>query len=200
MDIILYLIQLIQHLYKQNCWLVLFIRKYIPLKQWAYDDSHSPKYQKFKINTLPKIICHKQDWQWSDLLLTTKPDTTKISNPCSAMANVPSLRTCAVFLVMLLFSISCGMMARKNPRFFVKSSSPALILAPTQDFPRTILSNALIATIPLFIKKTVSTLLYINAKTLSVLTISTDLNTSVKIFPLMKGQNISFITSTVNSR
>lgn len=132
--------------------------------------------------------------------LTTKPDTTKISNPCSAMANVPSLRTCAVFLVMLLFSISCRMMARKNPRFFVKSASPALILAPTQDFPRTILSNALIAAIPLFIKKTVSTLLYINAKTLSVLTISTDLNTSVKIFPLIKSQNISFITSTVNSR
>lgn len=116
------------------------------------------------------------------------------------MANVPFLRTCAVFLVMLLFSISCGMMARKNPRFFVKSSSSALILAPTQDFPRTILSNALIVAIPLFIKKTVSTLLYINEKTLSVLTISTDLNTSVKIFPLMKSQNISFITSTVNSR
>lgn len=42
-------------------------------------------------------------------------------------------------------------MARKNPRFFVKSASPALIPAPTQDFPRTILSNVLIAAIPLLI-------------------------------------------------
>lgn len=81
MDIILYLIQLIQHLYKQNCWLVLFICKYIPLKQWAYDDSHSPKYQKFKIDTLPKIICHKQDWQWSDLLSYYKARYNKDIKP-----------------------------------------------------------------------------------------------------------------------
>lgn len=66
MDIILYLIQLIQHLYKQNCWLVLFICKYIPLKQWAYDDSKSPAYQKFKIDELPRIISYEQDWKWND--------------------------------------------------------------------------------------------------------------------------------------
>ena len=47
MDIILYLLQLIQQLYQQNCFLINFICKYIPLKQWAFDDSHSPKYQKF---------------------------------------------------------------------------------------------------------------------------------------------------------
>ena len=68
MDIILYLIQLIQHLYKQNCWLVLFICKYIPLKQWAYDDSKSPKYQKFKIDELPRIFSYEQDWKWNDLI------------------------------------------------------------------------------------------------------------------------------------
>ena len=68
MDIILYLIQLIQHLYKQNCWLVLFICKYIPLKQWAYDDSKSPAYQKFKIDELPRIISYEQDWKWYDLI------------------------------------------------------------------------------------------------------------------------------------
>ena len=68
MDIILYLIQLIQHLYKQNCWLVLFICKYIPLKQWAYDDSKSPAYQKFKIDELPRIISYEQDWKWNDLI------------------------------------------------------------------------------------------------------------------------------------
>ena len=40
----------------------------MPLKQWAFDDSHSPKYQKFKIDKLPKIISYKQDWDWKDLI------------------------------------------------------------------------------------------------------------------------------------
>ena len=66
-DIILYLLNIIQQLYKQNCWLIQFICRYIPLKQWAFDDSHSPKYQKFKIDQLPKIVYHKQDWFWKDL-------------------------------------------------------------------------------------------------------------------------------------
>lgn len=34
MYIILYLLQLIQQLYQQNCFLINFICKYIPLKQW----------------------------------------------------------------------------------------------------------------------------------------------------------------------
>ena len=55
MDIIMYLIQLIQYQYKIIGQLLNFICKYIPLKQWAFDDSHSPKYQKFKIDELPKI-------------------------------------------------------------------------------------------------------------------------------------------------
>ncbi len=56
MNIILYLLQLIQLLYQQNIWLINFICKYIPIKQWAFDDSHSPKYQKFKIDKLPLIL------------------------------------------------------------------------------------------------------------------------------------------------
>ncbi len=65
MDIIQYLLSIIQHLYQQNCWLITFICRYIPLKQWAYDDSHSPKYQKFKIDELPRIRTFiKQDWQF----------------------------------------------------------------------------------------------------------------------------------------
>ena len=39
-----------------------------PLKQWAFDDSHSPKYQKFKIDELPKVISYQQDWNWKDLI------------------------------------------------------------------------------------------------------------------------------------
>ena len=54
-DIILYLLQTIQQLYQQNIWLINFICKYIPLKQWAFDDAHSPKYQKFKIDELPIV-------------------------------------------------------------------------------------------------------------------------------------------------
>ncbi|WP_287714702.1 DDE-type integrase/transposase/recombinase [Blautia sp.] len=55
MDIIQYLLSVIQYLYQQNCWLINFICRYIPLKQWAFDDSHSPKYEKFKIDQLPII-------------------------------------------------------------------------------------------------------------------------------------------------
>ena len=68
MDIILYLLNLIQYQHKQICWLINFICRYIPLKQWVFDDSHSPKYQKFKIDVLPKIISYKQDWNWKNLI------------------------------------------------------------------------------------------------------------------------------------
>ena len=62
-NIILYLLQLCHQLYQQNCWLIHFICRYIPLKQWSFDDSHSPKYQKFKIDKLPVIKTFiKQDW------------------------------------------------------------------------------------------------------------------------------------------
>ena len=67
MDIILYLLQLCHQLYQQNCWLINFICRYIPLKQWAFDDSHSPKYQKFKVDQLPRIVYHHQEWDWMDL-------------------------------------------------------------------------------------------------------------------------------------
>ena len=45
-----------QYLLKIISSLLLFIAKYIPLKQWIFDDSHSPKYQKLKVDILPKII------------------------------------------------------------------------------------------------------------------------------------------------
>lgn len=65
MDIIQYLLSFIQYQHQQICWLFNFICRYIPLKQWAFDDSHSPKYQKFKIDELPVIKTFiKQDWQF----------------------------------------------------------------------------------------------------------------------------------------
>ena len=68
MDIILYLLQFIQYQHKQICWLLNFICRYIPLKQWAFDDSHSPKYQKFKIDKLPKIIYYEK-WDYNDYIM-----------------------------------------------------------------------------------------------------------------------------------
>ena len=67
MDIIQYLLNLIQYLYQMNCWLINFICRYIPLKQWAFDDSHSPKYQKFKVDELPKLI-HYDVWDYNDFI------------------------------------------------------------------------------------------------------------------------------------
>lgn len=58
-NIILYLLTIIQDQHKQICWLINFICKYIPLKQWAFDDSHSPEYQKFKVDSPPIIIKHE---------------------------------------------------------------------------------------------------------------------------------------------
>jgi transposase-like protein len=67
MDIILYLLQFIQYQHKQICWLLNFICRYIPLKQWAFDDSHSPKYQKFKIDELP-LILKVEPWDYRDYM------------------------------------------------------------------------------------------------------------------------------------
>ena len=68
MDIITYLLHIIQYLYQQNCFLISFICKYIPLKQWVFDDSHSPKYQKFKIDELPLILHDVQPWNYQDFM------------------------------------------------------------------------------------------------------------------------------------
>lgn len=45
-----------QHLISQINELLLFISRSIPYRQWKHQDSHSPKYQKFKVDKLPTII------------------------------------------------------------------------------------------------------------------------------------------------
>lgn len=79
-NIILYLLTIIQDQHKQICWLILFIARYIPLKQWAHDDLHSPKYQKFITDKLPVIIpFSKQDWQlWLEYYLLRYGKTLKL--------------------------------------------------------------------------------------------------------------------------
>lgn len=65
MNIILYLINLVQQLFAQNQYLINFICKYLPVKQMVHDDSRSPKYQKLKVDELPVIKQrYKQDWQF----------------------------------------------------------------------------------------------------------------------------------------
>ena len=63
-SIITHLILYIQYLHKIIYDLILFISKNIPLRQMSFDDSNSPKYQKFKVEKLPKIIkFEKVDYQ-----------------------------------------------------------------------------------------------------------------------------------------
>ena len=115
-NIILYLLNIIQYQYKIIGQLFNFICKYIPLKQWAFDDSHSPKYQKFKIDKLPKIISYKQEWDWNDLIV-----------------NAISLKPTVVSVVMHHFNILCGMMARNNRSFYAKYVSLDLNQTQTAD-------------------------------------------------------------------
>jgi transposase-like protein/ssDNA-binding Zn-finger/Zn-ribbon topoisomerase 1 len=62
-QIISYLLLYNQYLLKQINYLLLFIAKFIPLKQLAFDDSNSPSYQKFKTDKLPVIKkFFKQDY------------------------------------------------------------------------------------------------------------------------------------------
>src|SRR5674476_1663129 len=62
-SIITVLIAYNQILLAQINQLLIFIAKNIPLKQWAFDDSKSPNYQKLKIDKLPIIIKYeKQDY------------------------------------------------------------------------------------------------------------------------------------------
>lgn len=55
MNIILYLCLYIQYLERTIFSLTKFIAKHIPLRQYAFDDSKSPQYQKFETDKLPII-------------------------------------------------------------------------------------------------------------------------------------------------
>ena len=68
MDIILYLLHYIQYQQRIIHYLFSFLCRYIPLKQWAFDDSHSPKYQKFKTDALPLITDFRQGWSYKELI------------------------------------------------------------------------------------------------------------------------------------
>ena len=55
-----YLLQIILYLFN-------FICQYIPLKQWGFDVSNSPKFQKFKVDE-PPIIIQREVWFYKDFI------------------------------------------------------------------------------------------------------------------------------------
>jgi len=55
MEIISLLFKINQQYYRMICQLLMLLCRFVPLRQWAYDELHSPKYQKFKTDKLPLI-------------------------------------------------------------------------------------------------------------------------------------------------
>lgn len=97
MAIVSYLLSIIQQQSEKISFLLNFICKFIPLKQWVHDDSISPKYQKFKIDKLPIIVpFYKQDWKF--LIAYYKHRYQKILKPVSRRngKSVPEDKVCPV--------------------------------------------------------------------------------------------------------
>ena len=95
MNIIQYLLNIIQYLYQQNCWLLSFICRYVPLKQWSFDDSHSPKYQKFKVDELPRIADLCQDWTYKGLIPYYEERYGKKIRPISRRSDCDISKDCS---------------------------------------------------------------------------------------------------------
>src|SRR6056297_1860217 len=54
-----------QYLVSQINYLLSFIAKHIPIKEYIFNDSRSPKYQKLKLDILPVIVkFEKQDYKF----------------------------------------------------------------------------------------------------------------------------------------
>lgn len=105
-NIILYLLTVIQEQFKTICWLLNFICRYILLKQWTFDDSHSPKYQNFTTDQLPVIKTFvKQDWQFSSRILSLEVWQNLSGSFSGAMGN-PSPMTRSALSVALHITIS----------------------------------------------------------------------------------------------
>ena len=160
MDIILYLLLFIQYQHKQICWLFNFICRYIPLKQWVFDDSHSPKYQKFKIDKLPKIIYYEK-WDYKDYIPYLEWKYGRKSNLSAAVLNVILMTTVPVHVAMLQSLISTRIMVQKD-RFCAKYAPPHSLRKKTV-FQSPTPSNARTAITRWLIRKTANTLLSTNA-------------------------------------
>lgn len=154
MDIIQYLLSIIQYLYQQNCWLINFICRYIPLKQWAFDDSHSPKYQKFKIDELPLITDFRQDWTYRELIPYYEKRYGKKTCPISRRSECDIPDSC-----------TCPRYDAPKPFFYKNNSSKGQLLCKICD--------ALTAATLWFPKRTGNISLSINASIQNAFTIFT---------------------------
>lgn len=83
-----YLLQIILYLFN-------FICKYIPLKQWSFDDSNSPKYQKFKVDE-PPIIIQREVWFYKDFISYIKWRYGYVITPVKrrSLCDIPDDCTC----------------------------------------------------------------------------------------------------------
>ena len=94
--IIQYLCYYIQYLERTIVAQIVFIAKYIPLGQLAFDDLNSPAYQKFKTDILPIIRkFEKQDWRFLQEYYAWKYD--KSVNPIKRRgeSSVPESTVCS---------------------------------------------------------------------------------------------------------
>lgn len=65
MNIIRHLLTIIQYQSEVIGFLLKFISRFTPIKQWVHEDSESPRYQKFKTDKLPTVIpFFRQDWKF----------------------------------------------------------------------------------------------------------------------------------------
>ena len=170
MDIIQYLLSVIQYLYQQNCWLIHFICRYIPLKQWAFEDSHSPKYQKFKIDELPLVTDFRQDWTYKELIPYYEKRYGKKIRPSAVVQSVTSLIPLPAHAVTLPSPFSTGITAPRDSSC-AKSVMPASPLTKAASLP----SNCAvrIAGTLWCPRKTAGTLSFISVSIPNALTIST---------------------------
>ena len=96
MNIIQYIFDYIKYQNKIIGQLLNFICRYIPLKQWAFDDSHSPKYPKFKIDELSLITDFRQDFTYKELIPYFEKRYGKKIRPVSRRSecDIPDSCTC----------------------------------------------------------------------------------------------------------
>ena len=104
-----YLLQIISFLFK-------FICKYIPLRQWVFDDSNSPDYQKFKVDEPPLIkkqkLLPQERWNYKDFMAYIKWKYNVVITPVKRRGdcNIPDDYICP--------HCSHTLVAKKDRKFF----------------------------------------------------------------------------------
>ena len=93
MDIIQYILFVIQYPYQQNCWLIHFICRYIPLKQWFFDAFLSPRYRVQDWWT-PLVTDSRQDWGYRELIHYYERHHDKKIRPISRRSKCNILDSC----------------------------------------------------------------------------------------------------------